>query len=110
MWFWLAKIVRGRSQHVKTRRGVDRGSRAIRALSFDHPASAELLSQERLTEAIRRLCSRAEGQSHLCGVSQMVGMSIIVGTKTFSTAVGLGFSGGLSRVSGRLQRAGRGRR
>ena len=26
MWFWLAKIIKGRSQQERIRRGVDRGS------------------------------------------------------------------------------------
>lgn len=26
MWFWLAKIIRGSSQQVRTNRGVERGS------------------------------------------------------------------------------------
>lgn len=26
MWFWLAKIINGRSQHDNTRRGVERAS------------------------------------------------------------------------------------
>lgn len=29
VWFWLARIIRGRSQQVRVRRGVERGSVAI---------------------------------------------------------------------------------
>lgn len=29
VWFWLARIIKGRSQQVKTRRGVERRSVAI---------------------------------------------------------------------------------
>lgn len=29
VWFWLARIIRGRSQQVSTRRGVERGSVAM---------------------------------------------------------------------------------
>ena len=29
VWFWLAKIISGRSQQVRTRRGVERESTAI---------------------------------------------------------------------------------
>lgn len=29
VWFWLARIIRGRSQHVRTKRGVDRASVAM---------------------------------------------------------------------------------
>ena len=29
VWFWLARIMRGRSQQVRTRRGADKGSVAI---------------------------------------------------------------------------------
>jgi len=29
VWFWLARIIRGRSQQVRTKRGVERGSVAM---------------------------------------------------------------------------------
>lgn len=29
IWFWLARIMRGRSQQVRARRGVERGSVAM---------------------------------------------------------------------------------
>lgn len=29
VWFWLARIIRGRSQQVRTRSGVDRASVAM---------------------------------------------------------------------------------
>jgi len=29
MWFWLARIISGRSQQVRTRSGVERGSVAM---------------------------------------------------------------------------------
>lgn len=29
VWFWLARIIRGSSQQVRTRRGVERGSVAM---------------------------------------------------------------------------------
>lgn len=55
MWFWLAKIIRGRSQHVRTKRGVDRGSVAKYELDVVHPTSDVHLSHVRLTRAIERL-------------------------------------------------------
>lgn len=55
VWFWLAKIMRGRSQHVRTRSGVDNGSVAIYKLREAQPVSARLLSHERLNKAIIRL-------------------------------------------------------
>jgi len=45
MWFWLAKIIRGRSQHERIRRGVERGSVAIRGFIKDHPVSEVCISQ-----------------------------------------------------------------
>lgn len=29
IWFWLARIISGRSQHVRTSKGVERGSVAM---------------------------------------------------------------------------------
>jgi hypothetical protein len=54
MWFWLAKIIKGRSQHVKTRRGVDKGSVAKYILDIVHPVSDVHLSHVRLIRAIER--------------------------------------------------------
>jgi len=45
MWFWLARIISGRSQHDKIRRGVDNGSVAMRGLISDHPVSEVWVSQ-----------------------------------------------------------------
>jgi len=39
MWFWLARIISGRSQQERIRRGVDRGSVAIKGFIKDHPVS-----------------------------------------------------------------------
>ena len=55
MWFWLARIIIGRSQHDRIRRGVERGSVAIRGLIRDHPVSEVKVSQWRLIIAIIRL-------------------------------------------------------
>lgn len=100
VWFWLARIIKGSSQHVSTRRGVERGSVAMYRLREVQPVSDRLFSQLRLARAISRLCIRVVGQSHLAGVSQVVGMSISVGMRIFSIAVGLGFVGGRFRVFG----------
>lgn len=100
-WFWLARIIRGRSQQVSTRRGVERGSVATYRLSSVQPVSDMFLSQDRLMSAMIRLCARVVGHSHLAGVSQVVGTSISVGTKIFSIVVSLGFVDGRFRVFGR---------
>lgn len=63
VWFWLARIIRGRSQQVRTSRGVDRGSRAIIVFKLDHPVSPALFSQVRLKTAIIKLWARAVGHS-----------------------------------------------
>ena len=44
MWFWLARIIRGRSQQERIRRGVDKGSVAMRGLTNDHPVSEGCVS------------------------------------------------------------------
>lgn len=88
VWFWLARIIRGRSQHVRTSRGVDRGSVAINRFRVDQPVSNAYFSHERLISAINMLWARVVGQSHLAGVNQAVGTSIKVGMRTFSIGVG----------------------
>lgn len=40
MWFWLARIISGRSQQVRTRRGVESGSVAMYWFINDQPVSA----------------------------------------------------------------------
>lgn len=110
VWFWLARIISGRSQHVNTKRGVDKGSRAIMWFRAVHPDSVVLLSQDRLRTAINRLLARVVGQSHFDGASQVVGTSIIVGIRIFSIVGGLSFVDGLCRVFERLQLVGLSRR
>lgn len=39
VWFWLARIIKGRSQQERIRRGVERGSVARRGLRRDQPVS-----------------------------------------------------------------------
>lgn len=90
----------GSNQQVSTRRGVDRGSVAMQKLRVDQPVSAGWVSQERLINAISRLCTRAEGHTHFAGAIQVVGISIRVGTKTFSIVGGLGFEDGQCRECG----------
>ena len=103
VWFWLAKIINGSNQQVRTRRGVERGSVAMRELRDVQPVSDELTSQVRLANAITRLWPSVVGQSHLAGTTQVVGTSISVGIKIFSIVRGLGFVIGRSHGSGRLQ-------
>lgn len=87
VWFWLAKIIRGRSQHVRTRRGVDRESVAMYRPSEDQPVSERFSSQVRLARAMTRLWARVVGHNHFAEASQVVGMSIRVGTRIFSIGV-----------------------
>jgi len=94
VWFWLARIIRGSSQQVSTKRGVDKGSVAKIGLRLVHPDSATLVSHERLKREITRLCPRVTGHSHLGGAIQVVGISIRVGIKIFNIAGGLGFGAG----------------
>lgn len=55
MWFWLARIIKGRSQQVRTRRGVERGSVAIYWFMNDQPVSVDILNRVRLISAMSRL-------------------------------------------------------
>lgn len=88
VWFWLARIIRGSSQQVKTKRGVDRESVASMVLRDDQPVSEVSFSHTRLAMAIVMLWRREVGQSHLGAESQMVGRSMIVGIKIFNIAGG----------------------
>lgn len=88
MWFWLARIINGRSQQERTRRGVESGSVAIKGFIKDHPVSDVCINQCRLTRAMMRLWARDEGQTHFGGVSQIVGNSKNVGRSTFSIVGG----------------------
>lgn len=55
VWFWLARIISGRSQQVSTKRGVDRGSVAMKRLREDQPVSEGVFNHVRLVKAIMRL-------------------------------------------------------
>lgn len=39
IWFWLARVIKGRSQHERMRRGVDSESVAMRGPMKDQPVS-----------------------------------------------------------------------
>lgn len=84
VWFWLARIIRGNNQQVRTRRGVDKGSVAIYRLSEAQPVSDRLSSQVRLASAMIRLCARVEGHNHFGLTNQAVGTSMSVGIRIFS--------------------------
>lgn len=88
IWFWLARIISGSSQHVSTRRGVDKGSVAKYVLEVDHPVSDVHFNQVKLVRAIRRLCAVVVVHNHLGEVNQIVGNNINVGISTFSIAGG----------------------
>lgn len=109
VWFWLARIIRGKSQQVRTRRGVDKGSAAMYTPRLDQPNSDAFFSQVRLARAIMRLCTRVVGQSHLAGAPQAVGISIRVGIRIFSIVRGLGFGVDQFRGCGRWLLEGQGR-
>jgi len=87
MWFWLARIISGRSQQERTSRGVDRGSVAMRGFIRDQPVSDVCMSQCKLASAIMRLWPKEDVQTHLKGVSQIVGKSMRVGIRIFSIGV-----------------------
>ena len=87
MWFWLARIINGKSQQVRIRRGVERGSVAIYTFMHNHPVSVGILNQARLARAMIRLWARVVDQSRLKGESQIVGIIMIVGKRIFSTVI-----------------------
>ena len=55
VWFWLARIIKGRSQQVRTRRGVERGSVAMYWFMEYQPVSIDMLRHVRLISAMIRL-------------------------------------------------------
>lgn len=106
VWFWLAKIISGRSQQDNTRRGVERGSVAMCVFKLVQDVSEGLFSQVRLNKAMQKLWPRVVGQSHFGPDSQIVGRSIRVGSRTFSIGEDLGSEDGLCRECVRWQRGG----
>lgn len=102
MWFWLARIIRGRSQHERIRRGLERESVPKYELRHIHPEAQDVLAQKRLTAAIRRLFTVAVCQIHLWFENQVAGMSIRVGTKIFNIGGDSGFGVGQCHGSGLL--------
>lgn len=69
---------------MSTRRGVERGSVAMKGERQAQPVSEAFFSQSRLMRAMIRLWQRVVGQSHLSLESQVVGNSISVGIRIFS--------------------------
>lgn len=80
--------MRGKSQHVNTRRGVERGSVPMYQLEVAQLVSESHLSHVRLRRAMKRACAVVVVHSHLGEVIQIVGKSIIVGIKIFSIVGG----------------------
>lgn len=107
-WFWLARIMMGSNQHESTRRGADTESVAMYIFRDFHPVSEGLENQVRVSIEIRMAWAKTVGHSHLARTFQVVRISIIVGTSTFSIVGGLSFVGGPSRVFGLSQLAGPG--
>lgn len=81
-------IIRGRSQQDRTSSGLERGSVPIVEERLAHPVSAGFFIQMRLAVAIRRLLKVVVCQIHFEGASQVVGISIMVGSKIFSIVRG----------------------
>lgn len=88
MCFWLAKIIRGKSQQVSTIRGVDRPSVAVIVFRLFQLVSAGVFSQIKLRIEINRPWIRVVGHSHFEGTIMVVGISIIVGTIIFNIVGG----------------------
>ena len=107
MWLWLAIIIKGKSQHDKTRRGLESGSVPIKRLMLAQPVSQGFFSHTRLSVAISRLLVVVTCQNHFLGESQVAGMSISVGIRIFSIVVGLGFVVDLSHGYGQWRQVGR---
>lgn len=84
VWFWLARIIRGSSQQVSTRRGIDRRSVAMYGLRDAQPVSDKFASHVRLMNAMTRLWVRVMGHNHFEGVHHVTGTSISVGMRIFS--------------------------
>lgn len=53
-----------------------------------HPVSARFFSKVKLARAIMRLLARVVGQSHLCGVVQVVSRRATVGSRIFNIGGG----------------------
>ena len=91
MWFWLAIIIKGRSQQERTSRGLDRASVAVSRLRWVHPVSHDFFIQIKLMVAINRLCTVGIFQVHFVGVNQVVGIKSRVGIRIFNIVEGLDF-------------------
>lgn len=87
-WFWLARIIKGKSQQVRTSKGVDNPSVARYGLRKVHPVSEMFFSQVRLIVAINRLWKRLAGHNHLWGTNHAVGIINRVGMRIFSIVGG----------------------
>lgn len=73
---------------------------------MSHPVPRGHLSHDKLVRAMIRLCVRVVGHSHFMGVSQIVGMSMMVGIRVFNIGEDLGFVDGLFHGYGRRQQGG----
>lgn len=100
VWFWLARIMRGRSQQVKINSGVESISRAIKVLTEVQLDVGNFISNGRLASAIIKLWRVVVGQSHLAGTIQVTGTSMKVAIRISSIVTGSGFAGGRSRGYG----------
>lgn len=88
VWFWLARIMRGSSQQVRTKRGVERGSVPIYGLMTDQPVSIVVFSQARLANAMSMLWAKVVGHNHLGEANHVVGTSMRVGMRIFNIVEG----------------------
>lgn len=83
-WFWLAKIMSGRSQHESTKRGVDTRSVPMYVLRWVQLSSEQLFSHIKLVAAMIKLYASVKGHSHLVGLNQADGIRAKVGIRIFS--------------------------
>lgn len=87
---------------MRISKGVDNGSVAINPFTFDQAFSDGQTSQASVNKAMIRLCASVEDHNHFLGVSQVVGINIIVGIRIFNIVRCLGLAGGQSHVFERL--------
>lgn len=86
-WFWLARIMSGRSQHVNTSRGDDVWSVPVHWVRFLY-GWYEGVSHCRLSVATSKLYMVVLVHRNLGGERRVVGRSIIVGRMIFSIVGG----------------------
>lgn len=87
---WLAKVIRGRSQHVSTSSGDEIESTDI-SMFVKFENSKGRFNHIKLIIAIMELFTTKWVHSHFGFASHVVGSNIMVGIKIFSIVEGLSF-------------------